>query len=66
MGRNLKFNIFRYNPLDRNSVPHSDTFSVEETDSMTLFIALTRIREEQDPSFSSIFAVAPGFADLAQ
>ncbi|MBW1946224.1 MAG: fumarate reductase iron-sulfur subunit, partial [Deltaproteobacteria bacterium] len=50
MGRNLKFNIFRYNPLDRSSVPHSDTFSVEETDSMTLFIALTRIREEQDPS----------------
>jgi len=66
MGRNLKFNIFRYNPLDRNSVPHSDTFSVEETDSMTLFIALTRIREEQDPSLQFDFAVAPGFADLAQ
>jgi len=60
MGRSLKFNIFRYNPLDRNSVPHSDTFSVEETDSMTLFIALTRIRKEQDPSLQFDFCCRAG------
>ena len=46
MGRELKFDILRYNPEDPESVPHTDTFSLEETDSMSLFIALTRIREE--------------------
>ena len=49
MGRKLKFNIFRYNPQDPDSVPHTDTFQLDETESMTLFIALTQIREEQDP-----------------
>ncbi|MFH1627300.1 MAG: fumarate reductase iron-sulfur subunit, partial [Pseudomonadota bacterium] len=60
MGRKLKFNIFRYNPLDSNSVPHTDTFILEETDSMTLFIALTRIREEQDSSLQFDFCCRAG------
>ena len=49
MSRQLQFEIFRYNPQDPDSVPHMQTFSLEETDKMTLFIALTRLREEQDP-----------------
>ena len=60
MGRRLTFDIFRYNPLDSNSVPHVDTFHLEETDSMTLFIALTRIREEQDPSLQFDFCCRAG------
>ena len=44
MGRRLKFNIFRYNPQDPDSIPHTETFYLDETESMTLFIALTQIR----------------------
>ena len=60
MGRKLTFNIFRYNPQDSDSLPHEDTFLLEETDSMTLFIALNRIREEQDPSLQFDFCCRAG------
>jgi succinate dehydrogenase iron-sulfur subunit len=56
MSRQLTFHIFRYNPQDPGSLPHTDTFRVEETPSLTLFIALNRIREEQDPSLQFDFA----------
>jgi fumarate reductase iron-sulfur subunit len=55
MGRKLAFNIFRYNPEDPESQPHTQSFHLEETDSMSLFIALNRIREEQDPSLQFDF-----------
>ncbi len=60
MARRLKFNIFRYNPEDPNSTPHTDAFFLGETDSMTLFIALTQIREEQDPSLQFDFCCRAG------
>lgn len=60
MGRKLKFNIFRYNPQDQNAKPHTDTFYLEETDSLSLFIALNRIREEQDPSLQFDFCCRAG------
>jgi fumarate reductase iron-sulfur subunit len=60
MGRKLKFNIFRYNPEDPNSVPHTDTFHLQETESLTLFIALTQIREEHDPSLQFDFCCRAG------
>ncbi len=60
MGRQLKFNIFRYNPEDSKSVPRMDLFELEETDAMTLFIALNRIREEQDPSLQFDFMCRAG------
>ncbi|HWR05107.1 MAG TPA: fumarate reductase iron-sulfur subunit [Humidesulfovibrio sp.] len=60
MARALKFNIFRYNPQDPESTPHMETFSLEETDAMTLFIALNRIREEQDPSLQFDFCCRAG------
>jgi len=60
MARQLKFNIFRYNPQDPESTPHMETFSLEETDAMTLFIALNRIREEQDPSLQFDFCCRAG------
>lgn len=55
-GRRLRFEIFRHNPQDPRSQPHLDTFWLEETPYMTLFIALNRIREEQDPSLQFDFA----------
>jgi fumarate reductase iron-sulfur subunit len=60
MSRTLTFNIFRYNPQDPDSVPHTDTFVLDETESMTLFIALNRIREEQDPSLQFDFCCRAG------
>jgi fumarate reductase iron-sulfur subunit len=60
MGRTLKFNIFRYNPDDPDSVPHQDAFDLEETESMTLFIALNRIREEKDSSLLFDFCCRAG------
>ena len=60
MTRKLTFNIFRYNPHDKASIPHTDIFNLEETDKMTLFIALMRIREEQDPSLVFDFCCRAG------
>ncbi|MGE4292181.1 MAG: fumarate reductase iron-sulfur subunit [Desulfovibrio sp.] len=60
MARLLKFNIFRYNPQNPESVPHMDEFVLEETDSMTLFIALNRIREEKDSSLQFDFCCRAG------
>ncbi|MBW1681002.1 MAG: fumarate reductase iron-sulfur subunit [Deltaproteobacteria bacterium] len=60
MGRHLTFEIFRFNPEDKDSVPHMETFHLEETERMTLFIALTRIREEQDPSLQFDFCCRAG------
>ncbi|MCF8120388.1 MAG: fumarate reductase iron-sulfur subunit [Deltaproteobacteria bacterium] len=60
MSRRLRFNIFRYNPQDPHSTPHTDVFVLEETDSMTLFIALTQIREEKDPSLQFDFCCRAG------
>jgi fumarate reductase iron-sulfur subunit len=55
MGRLLKINVFRYNPEDEKSVPHMQPYVLDETENMTLFIALNRIREEQDPSLQFDF-----------
>jgi fumarate reductase iron-sulfur subunit len=60
MARKLTFHIFRYNPLDPDSQPHMQDFSLEETDSLTLFIALNQIREEQDGSLQFDFCCRAG------
>jgi fumarate reductase iron-sulfur subunit len=60
MGRALTFDIFRFNPEDPASNPHMQSFHLEETESMTLFIALSRIREEQDPSLQFDFCCRAG------
>ena len=55
-GRRLRFEVFRFNPEDPDSEPHSQTFELDETPYMTLYIALNRIREEQDPGLQFDFA----------
>jgi fumarate reductase iron-sulfur subunit len=60
VGRSLKFNIFRFNPEDPASVPHIESYNLEETDALTLFIALNKIREEQDPSLQFDFMCRAG------
>ena len=54
--RRLRFEIFRYNPEDETSVPHTDEFELDETPFMTLYIALNQIREKQDPGLQFDFA----------
>ncbi|ACS78788.1 fumarate reductase iron-sulfur subunit [Maridesulfovibrio salexigens] len=60
MSRQLEFDIFRYNPQDKGSVPHMQTFVLDETENMTLFIALNRLREEQDPGLIFDFCCRAG------
>ncbi|MEE2732651.1 MAG: fumarate reductase iron-sulfur subunit [Pseudomonadota bacterium] len=58
--RQLTFEIFRFNPQDPGSNPHFETFNLEETAGMTLFIALNLLREEQDPSLQFDFVCRAG------
>ncbi|NCC26282.1 MAG: fumarate reductase iron-sulfur subunit, partial [Deltaproteobacteria bacterium] len=60
MGRLLQFDIFRYNAQEQGSVPRMQTYVLEETENMTLFIALNRIREEQDPGLMFDFCCRAG------
>jgi len=54
--RRLKFEIFRYNPEDEDSEPHTDFFEIDETPFMSLYIALSKIRETLDPGLQFDFA----------
>jgi fumarate reductase iron-sulfur subunit len=58
--RLLEIEILRVNPQDPDSVPHYQTFQVEEADGMTLFIALNDIRENQDPTLQFDFVCRAG------
>jgi fumarate reductase iron-sulfur subunit len=59
-GTMLKFHVMRYNPADPASVPHLQTYELEQTDGMTLFIALSEIREKLDPSLQFDFVCRAG------
>lgn len=60
MGRKLHIEIMRYNPLDPQSVPHMQSFYLEEYPSMTLFVALMQLRETQDPNLQFDFCCRAG------
>ena len=53
--RRLTFSIFRHNPYDPESCPRMQDYLLEETPRMTLFTALTWIRENLDPSLQFDF-----------
>jgi fumarate reductase iron-sulfur subunit len=58
--RTLAIGVLRYNPHDPASVPHMQTYTLEEADGMTLFIALNEIREKQDASLQFDFVCRAG------
>ena len=60
MGRAIEFEIFRYNPQDPAAKPRMQSFFLEETPNMTLFIVLNRLREEQDNSLMFDFCCRAG------
>jgi fumarate reductase iron-sulfur subunit len=58
--RKLKFHLLRYNPAEPGDVPRIQVFELEEAPGMTLFIALTELREKQDPSLQFDFVCRAG------
>ena len=55
MNRLLTFEIFRYDPNRPDVEPRMQEYQLEEVEGLSLFIALNRIREEQDPSLKFDF-----------
>jgi fumarate reductase iron-sulfur subunit len=60
MSRNLKFHIFKYNPLDCNDKPTLKTYEIKETDGMTIFVALNFIRDRLDHTLQFDFVCRAG------
>src|ERR1041385_6042564 len=58
--RILKMSVLRFNPQHPTSVPHMQTYEIEEAAGMTLFIALNEIREKQDASLQFDFVCRAG------
>ena len=58
--RLLRIHILRYNPQDESSVPHMQTFELEEANGLTLFVALNEIRERYDASLCFDFVCRAG------
>lgn len=58
--RVLQLSIFRHNPAYSASEAHFQHYEIEESDAMTLFIALNEIREQQDPSLQFDFVCRAG------
>lgn len=56
MSRTLTFSIFRFDPNIKPEVaPYMQPFSIQETEGMTIFVALNKIRETFDPSIKFDF-----------
>jgi fumarate reductase iron-sulfur subunit len=58
--RTLTISALRYNPQDPGSAPHMQAYELDEADGMTLFIALSEIREKQDASLQFDFVCRAG------
>jgi fumarate reductase iron-sulfur subunit len=58
--RTLHFQVMRHDPSDPSSLPHLQSYQLEETDGMTLFIALSEIREKLDSSLQFDFVCRAG------
>ena len=59
-GREIIISSLKFNPRDPESKPEYVDYKLEETPGMTLFIALTKIREELDPDLSYDFVCRAG------
>ena len=60
MGRQLTIQVLKYNPQSKLSKPHLVKYQIEEADSMTIYLALTQIRESIDPTLSFDFVCRAG------
>ncbi|MSN97021.1 fumarate reductase iron-sulfur subunit [Campylobacter sp. FMV-PI01] len=60
MSRKITIKALKYNPLSKISKPHFATYELEETSGMTLYVALTQIREKFDSDLSFDFVCRAG------
>ncbi|NLC27387.1 MAG: fumarate reductase iron-sulfur subunit [Campylobacteraceae bacterium] len=60
MSRKITIKVLKYNPSSKISKPHFAEYSLEETPGMTLFIALSMIRERHDADLSFDFVCRAG------
>jgi len=58
--RFLKISILRFDPHDPEDFPHMETFEIEESDGMTLYIVLNEIREHHDNALKFDFVCRAG------
>jgi len=58
--RELSISVLKFDPYNKESKPHMETFKIEETLGMTLFIALNQIRENFDTSLQYDFVCRAG------
>jgi fumarate reductase iron-sulfur subunit len=58
--RRLRLRVLRFDPDVPQQAPYFQTFEIEDSDGMTLFMALTEIRETQDPSLKFDFVCRAG------
>ena len=58
--RKIRIHALRYNPAKADDEPRIQTYELEEAPGMTLFIALSEIREKQDPSLQFDFVCRAG------
>jgi fumarate reductase iron-sulfur subunit len=59
-GRLLRIHVMRYNPQDADSTPRLESFEIREAAGMTLYVALTEIRETLDASVNFDFVCRAG------
>ncbi len=60
MARMITIKALKYNPNSKVSRAHFAEYQLEETDGMTLFVALSKIREEMDHDLSFDFVCRAG------
>ena len=58
--RRLQIRVLRYDPQQPATAPHWQVFELDDAPGMTLFIALTEIREKLDPSLQFDFVCRAG------
>jgi fumarate reductase iron-sulfur subunit len=58
--RRLTIRVLRFNPQQPAQAPHWQTYELDDAAGMTLFIALTEIREKLDPSLQFDFVCRAG------
>ena len=60
VNRSLNIQVMRFDPLRPEVAAHWQTFKLDDAPGMTLFIALTEIREKLDPSLQFDFVCRAG------
>ncbi len=58
--RRLQIRVLRYDPQQPATAPHWQVFELDDAPGMTLFIALTEIREKLDPSLQFDYVCRAG------